>query len=496
MSGPDKLPYNAEAEEHVLAAALVDGKETVERMLAGGLVAESFYLPQNAALFTEILELYRREPPVTLEKLWVHLQTKGLADAVGGLPYLMQITGPVPTTAHAGYFIDKVRELAARRWLQRESDRLAREALDPNQPVADLMQRHLNAMGRGLGRVLRREQLPIGLAEQCDRVAHEFATRREGKEDRRGWIHTGMPVFDQRLLPFGCQFADHLVVLGGGSGDGKSTLAIQWAGVALDNGQRVRAYTKETGAAVFLMTLAAQRARVDMRRPRETLEENFKRFLADCEKMKKEWADTRLTCVEQTGATPLATIEDLEDDARMYHRLQGGADLWLVDYAQIFGTRKRCNSREEINAHVAGKLQQLCRELGGVWLVLVQLNEKGLAEMRQIHRDKDGKVIHRMPHRGDLRESQAYYHAADRVLFIYRPPVDCRDQEQTSPAVLKPEQWIVQDKRRRGGRGYIRCWFEMIYGTFEAFPLNHADPAAAPGRMTKTQWKHEKGDKR
>ena len=103
-------PHSDEAEEHVIACCLLDGSDTIERCISVGLTPESFYSPANRVLVQIIVELYRANSPVTLEVLAEELKTRRQLDAVGGFPYLMQITGKIPTTAHARYFIDKVRE--------------------------------------------------------------------------------------------------------------------------------------------------------------------------------------------------------------------------------------------------------------------------------------------------------------------------------------------------------------------------------------------------
>jgi hypothetical protein len=96
-----------------------------------------------------------------------------------------------------------------------------------------------------------------------------------------------------------------------------------------------------------------------------------------------------------------------------------------------------------------------------------QLNEQALREMRTVKRDADGKIIHTLPNRGALRESQALYHDADVVIFLHVPVEDCRGSDQTDVDLLTPETWLVQDKRRNGVRGIARCWFEKKFSRFK-----------------------------
>src|SRR3954462_9010537 len=110
-AAPDRSPpHSAEAEEHVIACCLLDGSDTIARCLEARISAESFYYPANRLLYEVMLEIYVKTPPVGIEILAEELKTRRQLDAVGGFPYLMQVTGKIPTTAHAGYFIEKVRE--------------------------------------------------------------------------------------------------------------------------------------------------------------------------------------------------------------------------------------------------------------------------------------------------------------------------------------------------------------------------------------------------
>src|SRR3954462_6760190 len=105
-----EMPASEEAEQHVIACCLLDGNDTIARCLEARLAEDSFFWPNNRLLFQVIIELYQKGQPVTLEVLAEELATRRLLEQVGGFPYPMQVTGKIPTTAHAGYFIEKVRE--------------------------------------------------------------------------------------------------------------------------------------------------------------------------------------------------------------------------------------------------------------------------------------------------------------------------------------------------------------------------------------------------
>ncbi len=113
------LPWSEEAEQHVLACCLMDSASAIDRTLdrchEAGFTPEFFHLPANRMIFEVIERLERNKQPVDLEILVNELAEEKVLESIGGLPYLLQVTSKIPTTAHAGYFIEKVRQCAFKR---------------------------------------------------------------------------------------------------------------------------------------------------------------------------------------------------------------------------------------------------------------------------------------------------------------------------------------------------------------------------------------------
>lgn len=124
---PDRSPpHSAEAEEHVIACCLLDEGSTLDRCLQAGLSTESFYFPANQVIFSTLKEMRKDKKDIGLEILGQELTANRTLQAVGGYAYLMQVTGKIPTTAHAGYMIEKVRE----KHLLREAIRAAATTIE------------------------------------------------------------------------------------------------------------------------------------------------------------------------------------------------------------------------------------------------------------------------------------------------------------------------------------------------------------------------------
>jgi AAA domain/DnaB-like helicase N terminal domain len=108
-------PHSVEAEEQLLSACFLDGVPTVARCLENEIVGTSFYVPANRVIYEKILELYNVGKPIETCVVAEELKATGKLDEIGGYPYLTRVSGRIPTTAGAGYFIEKIRELAALR---------------------------------------------------------------------------------------------------------------------------------------------------------------------------------------------------------------------------------------------------------------------------------------------------------------------------------------------------------------------------------------------
>ena len=109
------LPHSIEAEENLISCLLLDGAAVLPRCIAANLAPESFYVASHGIIFRTALALHARGEPCEIAVTAEELKATGQLDAIGGFPFLTQISSRIPTTAEAGYFIEKVRDYAARR---------------------------------------------------------------------------------------------------------------------------------------------------------------------------------------------------------------------------------------------------------------------------------------------------------------------------------------------------------------------------------------------
>src|ERR1035437_3130273 len=104
------MPHSVEAEEYLLSCCLIDGADVMARCLEARISPESFFVPAHGIVFERLLDLYNRQAPIDVAVLGEELKTARQLDAIGGYAFLTRVSGSIPTTAQAGYFIDRVRE--------------------------------------------------------------------------------------------------------------------------------------------------------------------------------------------------------------------------------------------------------------------------------------------------------------------------------------------------------------------------------------------------
>lgn len=117
------LPHSLEAEEYLLSCCLLDGADVVSRCLEARIKPESFFDTKHGIIFEHLLALHAQQKPIDVSVVAEELKTSRQFDQIGGYAFLTQVSGRIPTTAQASYFIEKVREQALLREIIRSATR-------------------------------------------------------------------------------------------------------------------------------------------------------------------------------------------------------------------------------------------------------------------------------------------------------------------------------------------------------------------------------------
>ena len=126
-------------------------------------------------------------------------------------------------------------------------------------------------------------------------------------------------------------------------------------------------------------------------------------------------------------------------------------ELVIIDYLQLISGRSRMENRQQEMSDITRSLKGLARELDITILALSQLS--------RAPEQRPGKE--KRPIMSDLRESGAIEQDADVILFLYRPIIYSRSEDDAGKAEL------IIAKQRNGPTGTVHLTFEAIYTKFE-----------------------------
>ena len=149
-------PHSAEAERGVLGSILIDAEagedlRVLDLCLTHGLEPESFYDPRYRILFETLLEMSRATLPVDGVTLIERLTALGRIDAVGGNTVIESLINSTPTSAHAEYYIDIVRQKHVLRKLISTARETERKCFEESGRAADVILGEAETAFLGIG---------------------------------------------------------------------------------------------------------------------------------------------------------------------------------------------------------------------------------------------------------------------------------------------------------------------------------------------------------
>ncbi len=444
---PDRSPpHSLEAEEHVIACCLLDGSDTIARCLEARVIADAFYSPANRLLFQLIVELYQKSPPVTLEVLAEELKTRRLLEAVGGFAYLMQITGRIPTTAHAGYFIDKVRE----KHLLRELIKTATGAVEQAYSFTGGLEEFVDKVEQELFAVTQdRVSDSAKEIKESIKEANTVIAKLLMKKGELTGVTSGFKDLD--AMTFGFQ-RQEMIVIAARPSMGKTSFALNIAeAAALPKPGKAEPATTlifslEMSSSQLALRMLCSRARVNIKLLRDGLVSRDGHEVNALGKTAEEFKKAPILIDDSSNLT----IMELRAKSRRIHARKK-LGLIIVDYLQLVSGSDPRSPREQQVAEVSRGLKALSKELDVPVIVLSQLNRSSEKE-------------NRTPRLSDLRESGSIEQDADVVIMLSRPK-DADEKFQTATGAAD----LIIAKQRNGPVGDLKLTFLQEITRFENF---------------------------
>lgn len=436
-----KAPYAADAEASVLGAMLMD-REAIGLAIEM-LDEECFYVDTHRKLFKAMIALYEKSievDPVTLSE---QLKIDGTLEEIGGLPFIYEITGSVPTSANVAFHARIAREKSMLRKLIESCTAIIQEAYQPVENVDKLVDYSEERIFKIQDFRLKKGPEIVGP------LIHDVINELDQRDQMIG-IPSGFRDLDELIVGF--QKSD-LIIVAGRPSSGKTAFCLN---VALNLALPTREHPEQVPVAVFSLEMSKQQliqrilctvGCVKVNRMREgkltQLEWNYL----------TEAANRLFEAPIFIDDSPAISVLELRAKARRLHKTEN-IGLLIVDYLQLVTTSGRVESRQQEVSYISRSLKALAKELDIPVMALSQLSRAVEARTDQ------------RPRLADLRESGAIEQDSDLVLFVYRPE-QAGKEEMPDGRSTKNLAQLILEKNRNGPTGTVKLVFVKEFTQFK-----------------------------
>jgi len=409
------LPNDFGAERSVLSSVLRD-KDAVYETVRAFPDITSFYTPNHKVVYSAILSLYQDGRPIDITTVASELGDD--LNRIGGRLYIVELQEHEVTTAHLSSYISIVSEKHKRR-----------QAIQQSQEVIHQCQSDSN-----IDDILTDTQLKfseIGAGSSCG-VTHLSITSPsviqsiiDAETNLNEYLYTGFSSIDEVI---GGYESGELITIGGYSGHGKTTYALQTA---------LHIASSQDKAIVI--------ASYEM--PREQLNKRLLSIVTKISptKMKQgnlseEEAGELMKAQQYLDKIPIyfyydpgCSINQLIAEIRR-SKNEVDASLWIVDYIQLVPTPQRARRDLEV-AEITRGLKLAAGDTGIPIIGISQLSNPS-----------DPDSYPKRPRLAKLKESGAIQQDSDIVQFVYMDEFPDQESGIDSGEIILAKQRMGQGR--------------------------------------------------
>ncbi|WP_454052274.1 replicative DNA helicase [Clostridium sp. Marseille-Q7071] len=436
------MPHNLEAEQSVLGSMLID--KAAIAAAAETLEGEDFYRDSHKIIFKSIKELYQKDIPVDMITLIEHLRSTEKLDEAGGISYITEISGSVPSTANLTSYIQIVEDKSILRRLIRSATEIIETSYnkqDDVDAVVDLAEKNVFNISEKKN---TSDFEPMSTV--LERGFEEIERIYNNKGETTG-VPSGFKDLDEKTSGF--QSGD-MVLIAARPSMGKTTFALNLAQhAALRAGKSVAIFSLEMSKEQLAYKLLCAEANVDMLKLRTgNLDERDWENIA---RASGPLADAKIFIDDTAGVS----IMEMRSKCRRL-KMEHGIDMILIDYLQLM-SGSGGESRQQEVSEISRSIKAIAKELKCPVIALSQLSRA--PEQRADHR----------PMLSDLRESGSIEQDADLVMFLYRDEYYDKESEDKNVA-----ECIIA-KQRNGPVGTVKLAWLGQYSKFGSLDIIHRE---------------------
>lgn len=433
-----EAPNNIEAEQALLGALLVNNEAYYA--VADFLRPVDFYEPLHRRIFDtagELIRMGKSANPVTI-KTFLPADAK-LGDMTVA-QYLARLAAEAVTIINAVDYGRAIYDLAMRRALIVAGEALVNEAFDmPVESNPDqLGERAIDQIVSACAGSAGQDAVTFGEAITTAIDLANSAYMRDGV--KQGGVSIGDHPLTRLVGPM--FFGGQLIIIGGGTKQGKTALVGQVAVGAACEGTPVDFYSGEMTAAELAMREISRRVGVPVRKQkRGELNEQQMQQMLDVQRALKD-------CPIHIQNRRL-TLPQLKERWRRVVRKRGKC-LLIVDHIGLLERDKATSkmSNWEFGEEVTRELKATARDLDCPVIACGQLKKNTFVDNKAPLNEKFlDSIIRRKPRYSDL--IGAVERDADHVIIPFRPDVFLMEHEPTPGSELYPV-WEFKVNEWRG----------------------------------------------
>lgn len=416
-------PHNTEAEQTVLASALIDSS-AVEKIL-NLLDNSDFYFEANREIFESIKNVHLQNIPVDVLTVTEELKKREKIDYVGGFEYLANLTENIITSKNVEAYCNIIKEKSTLRKLISVSNEIIEKGYKENdevQRIIELAETRIFSISQN-----RNINAFTDIKDVLLEVFDQLEERAMNKSNLTG-ITTGYDDLDR--MTSGLQKSD-LILLAARPSMGKTALALNIAINAVKTGVSCALFSLEMSKEQYVQRIISMESMVESNKLRtgNLDDDDWNRLLTVMSTI-----SNYKVYIDDTASITL--FEMMSKCRRL--KMEKGLDLIIIDYLQLMSGSGKNESRQQEISDISRGLKAMARELNCPVVALSQLSRA--PEMRADHR----------PIMSDLRESGAIEQDADVVMMLYRDEYYFKE-ESTKKGITE----VIITKQRNGPVGTV-----------------------------------------
>ena len=449
------LPYNMQAEQSVLGAALLQADIIPE--LVELLRPEMFYARQNGQIFAEMVRLFTAGQTVDFVTLLDAVTGEGVFESADAAKvYLTGLAETVPSISNVQAYAKIVQE----KYLVRQLMGAAKDILEQSgeEPDADLLLESAEQKiyeirsGRDTSALTSISSVIVDTLVNLQKIAGP-------DRDKYAGIPTGFTYLDTVLTGMG---RSDLIILAARPGMGKTSFALNIAtNVAKKQKIPVAIFSLEMTKDQLTSRILSAEAGIDSQafRTGKLQDEDWD----DLARASEMLHDAPIYMDDTSGIT----IPEVKAKIRRINQDPSRPDIGLViiDYLQLMTSGRRTENRVQEISDITRNLKIMAKELNVPVIALSQLSRSA--------EKATGRSDHR-PQLSDLRDSGSIEQDADVVLFLYRQAYynSHQDGAEEQQADERTAECIVA-KNRHGETSTVQLGWDGAHTLFMNLDFSH-----------------------